>query len=84
LAKTIPAMITLNRQAERWCNTLQIAMTKTCQLSGKIHLVNIGSPFLMCLVFLFLLNTSVRMGLFYYNTGFSKSRINVIFLESAV
>jgi len=23
------------------------------------------------------------MGLFYYNTGFSKSRINVIFLESA-
>jgi hypothetical protein len=24
------------------------------------------------------------MGLFYYNTGFSKSRINVIFLESAV
>ena len=54
----------LLREAERWWSTLQRATIMTCQLSGKIHSLNI-SALLLLSVFVLLLNTSARMSRFY-------------------
>ena len=62
----------LLREAERWWSTLQRATTMTCQLSGKIHSLNI-SALLLLSVFVLLLNTSARMSRFYLRTCILKS-----------
>ena len=52
---------------------LQRAATITCQLSGRIHSLNIGSPFLMC--FIFAIQHIGRMSRFYLQYHLSKNQI---------